>query len=386
LGITLIVIPYWWNKSPESVAKMIHLARPDIPFPKELLAGDPIPNEIPLPQGKSIYYPKSKDSMHFLYDLQRWYAIERFEGPQVYWDGNKLFENETALKVPSWFANKLPKLAVEGVLWSGYHNSLSIGTKEYWNNVQLMVHDAPLLLANTYEDRIKLLESHISIDNPVVKLIKPALLQSSHNLFDAIHKVTETSDGFLLRRKFSKYMDHRSLLQVENTYHVNAVVLSNSPFLLCKDVEGKTYYVNRKYDIGKGSVVALQVGRELVSEGHNKAVVEGIRPSLSWSSMCKETFSYYVDKGIRSVSCVSCKRRLSADILRIRTTCMRSIKGSGSVSIYPINLCLRETCLKLNKKLGQVKPFMNKIRVPKTVTGELPKIDEVEWIYENKIL
>ncbi len=46
-GITLITIPFWWNKTLQSVAHTVHVARPDIPMPSALLNGDPIPNEMP---------------------------------------------------------------------------------------------------------------------------------------------------------------------------------------------------------------------------------------------------------------------------------------------------------------------------------------------------
>ncbi len=46
-GITLIVIPYWWNKTVTSVARTIHRARPDVPIPASMLSGDIIPTEPP---------------------------------------------------------------------------------------------------------------------------------------------------------------------------------------------------------------------------------------------------------------------------------------------------------------------------------------------------
>ncbi len=45
-GITLIVIPYWWNRSVESLAHSIYMARPDVPV-SSYLTGDKIPTEIP---------------------------------------------------------------------------------------------------------------------------------------------------------------------------------------------------------------------------------------------------------------------------------------------------------------------------------------------------
>ncbi len=47
MGITLLTIPYWWNRKMESVANEIHIARPDVPIPTSLLNHDTIPKEIP---------------------------------------------------------------------------------------------------------------------------------------------------------------------------------------------------------------------------------------------------------------------------------------------------------------------------------------------------
>lgn len=47
LGVTLLIIPFWWDKQIESVAKTIHLARPDIPLSPSFLTGSAIPSEMP---------------------------------------------------------------------------------------------------------------------------------------------------------------------------------------------------------------------------------------------------------------------------------------------------------------------------------------------------
>ncbi len=46
-GVTLITIPYWWNRKMESLAKTIHFHRPDIQFPESILKEDPIPIQNP---------------------------------------------------------------------------------------------------------------------------------------------------------------------------------------------------------------------------------------------------------------------------------------------------------------------------------------------------
>jgi hypothetical protein len=46
LGITLISIPFWWDKSPQSLAATIRSIRPDIHF-ENVESSNPIPGEIP---------------------------------------------------------------------------------------------------------------------------------------------------------------------------------------------------------------------------------------------------------------------------------------------------------------------------------------------------
>ncbi len=50
-GVSLVVVPYWWDKTLSSVAVTIHRARPDILFPSSVLQGQPIPQSPnPLPR------------------------------------------------------------------------------------------------------------------------------------------------------------------------------------------------------------------------------------------------------------------------------------------------------------------------------------------------
>ncbi len=52
-GFTLIVVPYWWDGTVESIATTIHLKRPDIMIPSHLLKGGPIPDKA-VPHGREI--------------------------------------------------------------------------------------------------------------------------------------------------------------------------------------------------------------------------------------------------------------------------------------------------------------------------------------------
>ncbi len=56
LGITLFIIPYWWNKTVESVARTIHAVRPDVHISPSMLNGDLIPERDPkTDKGRTLF-------------------------------------------------------------------------------------------------------------------------------------------------------------------------------------------------------------------------------------------------------------------------------------------------------------------------------------------
>ncbi len=76
-GITLIVIPFWWNNTIESLARTIHVARPDIEMPSSLLRGDIIPAIAPQQRTKGIhgkYYPKQYPLVPSSFNASGWYG------------------------------------------------------------------------------------------------------------------------------------------------------------------------------------------------------------------------------------------------------------------------------------------------------------------------
>ncbi len=71
-GITLIVVPFWWDNTTESVAQTIHLARPDIPLRRSLLRGDAIPLKGPAAKEiKPAFFPKEIEPGP-LFDASGW--------------------------------------------------------------------------------------------------------------------------------------------------------------------------------------------------------------------------------------------------------------------------------------------------------------------------
>ncbi len=71
-GITLITIPYWWDKKPESVATTLHMIRPDIGIPTSLLTGYPIPSEI---SHQLVYHLPKVINLSDPFDTVGWYVF-----------------------------------------------------------------------------------------------------------------------------------------------------------------------------------------------------------------------------------------------------------------------------------------------------------------------
>ncbi len=71
----MVIIPYWWDTTPESIAQTIHLHRPDVQLPAALLRGDPIPTK-PFHLATKVipYYPQMPLNTPISFDPKGWYT------------------------------------------------------------------------------------------------------------------------------------------------------------------------------------------------------------------------------------------------------------------------------------------------------------------------
>ncbi len=66
-GITLVVVPFWWNGRIESLAKTVHLLRPDLDLPLAWLQqGEPIPAILPNNNGTMYFNLLIIVTVHFM--------------------------------------------------------------------------------------------------------------------------------------------------------------------------------------------------------------------------------------------------------------------------------------------------------------------------------
>jgi ATP-dependent DNA ligase len=118
-GITLIQVPYWWNKKRDSLAATIHDKRPDLLYSK----GPNIPQIEPLPKSReSASFKKifmtSTEWNEASMDPKGWLMTEKFDGMRLYWTGSQFFTRQgNIMKVPEFFSSQLPKIALDGELW-----------------------------------------------------------------------------------------------------------------------------------------------------------------------------------------------------------------------------------------------------------------------------
>eukprot|EP01124_Arcella_intermedia_P028018 TRINITY_DN5608_c0_g1_i1.p1 TRINITY_DN5608_c0_g1~~TRINITY_DN5608_c0_g1_i1.p1 ORF type:complete len:508 (+),score=131.08 TRINITY_DN5608_c0_g1_i1:7-1530(+) len=120
-GITLVTVPYWWDRKKESLCATLHQVLPLI-FPETHSL--PIPTS--LPSTISSVYLKNQIS-HFLMhgkewnkeqDPTGWIISEKLDGFRAFWNGYEFFsKNGHTLSIPSILTNTLPsEVCLDGEL------------------------------------------------------------------------------------------------------------------------------------------------------------------------------------------------------------------------------------------------------------------------------
>jgi hypothetical protein len=114
MGITVVPIPFWWNKSPGSLAATVQAIRPDLQLSSSESA---IPLSMPLRAQSFRYTPISSKKYAEQIDPTGWLLMEKYDGVRVYWDGKQLYRSSSkiVIDVPSRYS--LPSIPFEGELW-----------------------------------------------------------------------------------------------------------------------------------------------------------------------------------------------------------------------------------------------------------------------------
>eukprot|EP01126_Amoeba_proteus_P021253 TRINITY_DN2152_c0_g1_i5.p1 TRINITY_DN2152_c0_g1~~TRINITY_DN2152_c0_g1_i5.p1 ORF type:complete len:459 (-),score=79.09 TRINITY_DN2152_c0_g1_i5:847-2223(-) len=122
-GILLVQIPYWWDKSKESLSSTLHLVLPKLFADTK---SPPIPIHPPHSLMDNRRKPIEASLMHgnefqpsLLSDPTGWYISEKFDGVRALWNGSAFIsKNGNVIAVPSSFTKTLPSnVVLDGELW-----------------------------------------------------------------------------------------------------------------------------------------------------------------------------------------------------------------------------------------------------------------------------
>jgi len=275
--------------------------------------------------------------------------------------------------------NQLPKIQFEGHL---------IHSKD-WKDAKLIAFDAPLMYASSFEERTKFLKENIAVDHPFIKVSNLIRIGSERHLM----QVLKQYENVITRKPRSRYMEYDSCSAVlSEKQSIYAMVLETAPSLKLKDAHGKIYHcISRpsNLDLPLSSIVTLRATHKQL-DGSFLSTVKEIRNDLNWTSLCQESYPYYVSTGLSSkAACRSCGYQFQKSELRIKTLLLRNMQDS--IRPCPINMCINWQCITLQSfmKVGkshryqdwQLEPFEGKIRVPSDIShSQLPHMEGIEWI------
>jgi ATP-dependent DNA ligase len=129
-GITLIEVPYWWDKQLNSLAVTIYNQKPELFETRP--QGQPIPSTPTTKQNSkhSIFLfllflgtTKKKFLMTATeWDTSEnptgWWMTEKYDGMRLYWDGSQFYSRTgEKVNVPQLITQTLPSTPLDGELW-----------------------------------------------------------------------------------------------------------------------------------------------------------------------------------------------------------------------------------------------------------------------------
>lgn len=172
------------------------------------------------------------------HDPTGWLMSEKLDGVRCYWSGTTMYtRNGNRIFAPeSWIA-KLPKVPLDGELWSGrdaFQQIVSTVRKnvpepQKWKDIKFMVFDGPSLKGG-FSSRVKQLGSLIGKENDTVKLISQTPCKDKAHLEEWMDKICGgKGEGVMIKDPKSLYEGRRSysLLKVKRFEDAEATVIGH---------------------------------------------------------------------------------------------------------------------------------------------------------------
>ena len=143
------------------------------------------------------------------HDPTGWLMSEKLDGVRCYWNGTAMYtRNGNAFYAPKDFKAKLPKIALDGELWTSrddFQKIVSIVRKQdtsnpEWSKIKFMVFDAPLV-KGTFEQRMKVCRAEIAkLSESVCEVLPQVVCTSKDDLGKLMDSVlSEKGEGVMLK-------------------------------------------------------------------------------------------------------------------------------------------------------------------------------------------
>ena len=170
-----------------------------------------------------------------LHDPSGWLMSEKLDGVRCYWNGSNMYtRNGNRIFAPDAWKKQLPKVALDGELWSGrdaFQSIVSTVRKQdpdadKWKEIKFMVFDAPLLKGN-FQARLKALNDQVDSNNKIVTVISQTKCKSKEHLEEFVDTVcSKKGEGAMIKNPKSAYEGRRSyeLLKVKRFEDAEAIV------------------------------------------------------------------------------------------------------------------------------------------------------------------
>jgi len=217
--VTLIEVPYWWDRTSESLAATIHQAQPSI-------INAP-PGSIPISTNEQRELDPLCHGMEWdgTQDVAGWWMSEKMDGIRAYWNGRNLISRyKTTLQAPDWFTSGLPKrVTLDGELWMGRGttfvevNAVLNSKNSDWSSIGYYVFDLPSL-SGSFEERMIEMEKLKSVLPSHVWVVENIECKGTQHLQTHLNSILRSKgEGIMIRQPHSVYHRGRtpSLLKVK---------------------------------------------------------------------------------------------------------------------------------------------------------------------------
>mmetsp|Transcript_20022 Transcript_20022/g.22278 ORF Transcript_20022/g.22278 Transcript_20022/m.22278 type:complete len:688 (-) Transcript_20022:161-2224(-) len=313
-GVTVVPIPYWWDRNIDTVKATIHYHRPDL-MPKDQVPEGARPLIMDVdnftPPGGAVEDRLSvNDFMHGAdyagQPVEGWWMCEKLDGIRALWDGKRLYSRKgNFIPAPPPFLERLPEdTPLEGELWVGrsefYTLMRQIYASKNWAQIRFHVFDLPLNKADPWEKRYEQMKELIPENDPVLRLVEHEQIKNKDHMQKKLDEIIGLGgEGVVMRKPGHLYTPGttNSVLKIKEYFDTEVKMIAphvtekKSNLLHCEMPNGLDVFVKcTTYDYNnpppEDSVLTISHQGLAPSGKPRYPFLLRRRHELSWEEVC----------------------------------------------------------------------------------------------------